>query len=123
MTDRSSSSLRGEGVAGRKSSCVAAASGPAPAKSVTVPKTRNIRRVSGRLSTRVHRSCVPSSMLAASALVSTKRIALSADIVSSCASRVARKFACIHVEATDGHGGKSSLEQEFGGIGLFNKED
>jgi hypothetical protein len=117
MTDRSSSSLRGEGVAGRKSSCVAAASGPAPAKSVTVPKTRNIRRVSGRLSTRVHRSCVPSSMLAASALVSTKRIALSADIVSSCA-RASHGSSHVICEGTDGTRGKF----EFGGIGLFNKD-
>ena len=62
---------------------MAAAIGPAPAKSVTVPKTRNIRRVSGRLSTRVHRSCVLSSILAASALVSTKRMALSTDIDST----------------------------------------
>eukprot|EP00964_Phaeocystis_antarctica_P028434 scaffold16035_cov61-Phaeocystis_antarctica.AAC.7 len=80
MTGRSSSSSRGEGLAGWNSSCVAAAIGPAPAKIVSVPTMRSIKRVSGRFSTCVHRPCVPSSMLAASALVSTKRMALSTDI-------------------------------------------
>eukprot|EP00964_Phaeocystis_antarctica_P124972 scaffold88612_cov39-Phaeocystis_antarctica.AAC.1 len=54
---------------------------------------RNIKRVSGRLSTCVHRSCVPSSMLAASALVSTKKMALpETDIVSR--HHAARRLVC-----------------------------